>query len=110
MAVDAPITPDVLTVPRKDSSSDGRFNLVGLTWDKLFETLVLAGTPERQARMRSRQIWQWVYHWGVRDFAAMTNLSKSYRAMLDERFVISLPEVVRRQVSSDGTRKLLIRI
>ena len=110
MPARTPITPDVLTVPRKDSLSDERINLVGLTWDKLFETLVQAGTPEGQARMRSRQVWQWVYHWGVRDFAAMTNLSKAYRAMLDERFVISLPEVVRRQVSSDGTRKLLIRI
>ena len=110
MPAPAPITPDVLTVPRRASSSDGRINLVGLTWDKLSESLVQAGTPERQARMRSRQVWQWVYHWGVRDFAAMTNLSKAYRAMLDERFVISLPEVVRRQVSADGTRKLLIRI
>ena len=110
MTLRAPITPDVLTVPRKDSSSNGRINLLGLTWDKLFKTLVQAGTPERQARMRSRQVWQWMYHWGVRDFAAMTNLSKAYRAMLDERFVISLPEVVRRQVSADGTRKLLVRI
>ena len=110
MPVRAPITPDVLTVPRKDSSSNGRINLVGLTWDKLSKTLVQAGTPERQARMRARQVWQWMYHWGVRDFAAMTNLSKAYRAMLEERFVISLPEVVRRQVSADGTRKLLVRI
>ena len=110
MTVRAPITPDVLTVPRKESSSNGRINLLGLSWDKLFKTLVQAGTPERQARMRSRQVWQWMYHWGVRDFAAMTNLSKAYRAMLEERFVISLPEVVRRQVSADGTRKLLVRI
>ena len=110
MTVRVPITPDVLTVPRKESASDGRINLVGLTWDKLFKTLVRAGTPEGQARMRSRQVWQWMYHWGVRDFAAMTNLSKAYRAMLDERFVISLPEVIRRQVSADGTRKLLVRI
>ena len=110
MTVRVPITPDVLTVPRKESASDVRINLVGLTWDKLFKTLVRAGTPERQARMRSRQVWQWMYHWGVRDFAAMTNLSKAYRAMLDERFVISLPEVIRRQVSADGTRKLLVRI
>ncbi len=110
MTVRVPITPDVLTVQRKESASDGRINLVGLTWDKLFKTLVQAGTPEAQAKMRTRQVWQWMYHWGVRDFAAMTNLSKAYRAMLDERFVISLPEVVRRQVSADGTRKLLVRI
>jgi 23S rRNA (adenine2503-C2)-methyltransferase len=40
----------------------------------------------------------------------MTNLAKPYRAMLAENFVISLPEVVSRQVSADGTRKFLVRI
>ncbi len=60
--------------------------------------------------MRVGQIWQWIYQWGVRDFAAMTNLAKSYRAELAERFVIEIPEVVTKQVSSDGTRKYLVRI
>jgi 23S rRNA (adenine2503-C2)-methyltransferase len=49
--------------------------------------------------MRVGQIWQWIYHWGVRDFAAMTNLAKDYRALLAERFEIALPEVVTRQIS-----------
>ena len=56
--------------------------------------LIAAGTPERQARMRVNQIWQWIYQWGVRDFAAMTNLAKGYRADLAGRFVIETPEVV----------------
>jgi 23S rRNA (adenine2503-C2)-methyltransferase len=60
--------------------------------------------------MRVGQVWQWIYHWGVRDFAQMTNLSKAYRALLAERFEIALPEVVSRQVSADGTRKYLVRI
>ncbi len=34
--------------------------------------------------MRVNQIWQWIYQWGVRDFAEMTNLAKPYRAMLAE--------------------------
>jgi 23S rRNA (adenine2503-C2)-methyltransferase len=46
----------------------------------------------------------------VRDFAAMTNLAKDYRALLAERFEIALPEVVTRQISADGTRKYLVRI
>ena len=85
-------------------------NLIGLTRDKMREVLIAAGTPEKQAKMRVGQIWQWLYGWGVRDFAVMTNLSKAFRAELAEKFVIEVPEVVTRQVSEDGTRKYLVRI
>ncbi|MPL60812.1 Dual-specificity RNA methyltransferase RlmN [bioreactor metagenome] len=105
----APITQDVLTIPRK-LPEGGKVNLVGLTREQLREALIAAGTPEKQAKMRVGQIWQWIYHWGVRDFAQMTNLAKDYRALLDEKFEIELPEVVTKQVSLDGTRKYLLRI
>jgi 23S rRNA (adenine2503-C2)-methyltransferase len=105
----APITQDVLTLPRKLPASS-RTNIVGLTRDALREALIAAGTPEKQAKMRLGQIWQWVYHWGVRDFALMTNLAKDYRALLAENFTIDIPEVVTRQISEDGTRKYLVRI
>ena len=105
----APITQDVQTIPRKLPEA-GRVNIVGLTRDQLREALIAAGTPEKQAKMRVGQIWQWVYHWGVRDFAQMTNLAKDYRALLAEKFEITIPEVVTRQVSEDGTRKYLVRI
>lgn len=105
----APITQDVLTIPRKLPES-GRMNIVGLTRDQLHDALVAAGTPERQAKMRVGQVWQWIYHWGVRDFAQMTNLAKDYRQLLADKFEITLPEIVSRQVSTDGTRKYLVRI
>jgi 23S rRNA (adenine2503-C2)-methyltransferase len=105
----APITQDVLTIPRK-LPEGGKTNLVGLTREQLREALIAAGTPERQAKMRVGQIWQWVYHWGTRDFAEMTNLAKDYRALLAEKFVIEIPEIVSKQVSMDGTRKYLLRI
>jgi 23S rRNA (adenine2503-C2)-methyltransferase len=108
MTDSAPITQDVLTIPRK--LPEGPINLVGLTRDALRDTLIAHGTPEKQAKMRVNQIWQWIYQWGVRDFAAMTNLSKAYRAELAEKFVIELPEIVDRQISADGTRKYLVRI
>ncbi len=108
MTASAPITQDVMTIPRK--LPEGAVNLVGLTRDKLRETLIEHGTPEKQAKMRVNQIWQWIYQWGVRDFGAMTNLSKAYRAELAEKFVIEIPEVVSRQISADGTRKYLVRI
>jgi 23S rRNA (adenine2503-C2)-methyltransferase len=109
MTATAPITQDVLTLPRK-LPDEARVNLVGLTRPQLHAALVAAGTPERQAKMRVGQIWQWIYHRGVRDFAEMTNLAKDYRAQLAESFVIAVPEVVRREVSLDGTRKYLLRI
>jgi len=109
MTANAPITQDVLTLPRKVPDT-GHVNLVGLTRLQLHETLVAAGTPERQVKMRVGQIWQWIYHRGVRDFAEMTNLAKDYRALLAERFVIEVPQVVRREMSMDGTRKYLLRI
>ncbi len=109
MTANAPITQDVLTIPRK-LPEGGRINIVGLTRDGLRDALIAAGTAEHQAKMRVGQVWQWVYHWGVRDFAEMTNLSKDYRALLAEHFEIAVPELVSRQVSADGTRKYLVRI
>lgn len=105
----APITQDVLTLPRKLPESL-KTNIVGLTREALRQALIAAGTPEKQAKMRLGQLWQWVYHWGVRDFALMTNLAKDYRALLAQHFTIDIPEVVTRQVSEDGTRKYLVRI
>tara|TARA_B110001469_G_scaffold122956_1_gene134312 strand:- start:1574 stop:2758 length:1185 start_codon:yes stop_codon:yes gene_type:complete len=104
----APITQDFVTIPRK--MPDGPLNLLGLTRDALHDTLIAAGTSEKQAKMRTGQLWQWIYQKGVRQFDEMTNLSKDYRALLTENFVITLPEVVSKQVSVDGTRKYLVRI
>lgn len=105
----APITQDVMTIPRKLPETE-KTNLIGLTRDGLRDALANAGTPEKQIKMRTGQVWQWIYQKGVRDFADMTNLSKDYRALLADNFVLALPEVVTRQVSSDGTRKYLVKI
>ena len=103
-----PITQNFVTLPRK--LPDGPINLVGLTREALKEALITAGSPEKQVKMRLGQLWQWIYEKGVRDFEQMTNLSKDYRAFLAEHFVIAIPEVVSKQVSTDGTRKYLVRI
>jgi 23S rRNA (adenine2503-C2)-methyltransferase len=107
MTATAPITQDLMTIPRKDA---GRPNLIGLTRDGLAEAIAQAGTPERQVKMRTGQVWAWLYQKGVRDFEQMTNLSKTLRADLAARYEIRRPEIVTRQVSTDGTRKYLLRI
>ena len=108
-AAPAPLVPEIHAIPRRPAV-EGKVNLVGLTRAALREALIAAGTPEKQAKMRVGQIWQWIYHWGVRDFDAMTNLAKDYRRLLADNFTIALPEVVTRQLSADGTRKYLVRI
>ena len=109
MTTSAPITPDLLTVPRKEAPADKQ-NLVGLTRPQLLEALIAAGTPEKQAKMRVGQVWGWIYQRGVSNFAHMTNLSKDYRVLLAENFTVTRPQIVTKQVSTDGTRKYLIRI
>ncbi len=104
----APITQDLLTIKR--APVPGLPNLVGMTRAAMRDALIEAGTPEKQAKMRVGQIWSWIYNKGVYDFDAMTNLAKPFRAMLAERFRVALPEVVTKQVSTDGTRKYLLRI
>src|SRR5579863_10710917 len=61
------------------------------------------------APFRARQLWHWIYHRGVSDFAAMSSLAKSFRADLAARYVVARPDVARAQRSTDGTRKWLLR-
>ena len=56
------------------------------------------------------QVWQWMYQKGVRDFDVMTDLAKDYRRLLASAFKLEVPELSRKLVSSDGTRKYLFRV
>ena len=84
-------------------------SLLGVDPDALGAMLVAAGTPDKAARMRVRQLWNWIYVHGARDFAAMSNLAKEFRGQMAEQFRLDRPEVVTEQVSEDGTRKWLLR-
>ncbi len=84
-------------------------NLIGLSPDALKTALIGAGVPEKQAAMRLRQIWNWVYVHGAAEFSAMTSLAKNFRGQMAESFSLARPEIVTEQVSSDGTRKWLLK-
>jgi 23S rRNA (adenine2503-C2)-methyltransferase len=62
-----------------------------------------------EQRYRTAQVMKWVYHRGVRDFAAMTDLSKKLRERLTESASLQLPEIVDARVSVDGTRKWILK-
>ncbi len=101
---------DPVPVPRAPTArADGRTAIVGLTRVELTAALVAAGIPDKQAKMRASQVWHWVYNRGVVDFDLMANIAKDTRAVLSEHFVVGRPEIAQAQVSTDGTRKWLLR-
>jgi len=80
-------------------------DLVGLGRIELAAAMAELGAEP----FRARQLWHWIYHRGVTDFAVMTNLAKGFRERLAERFVLGRPAVAAAQESRDGTRKWLLR-
>ncbi|HEY8698435.1 MAG TPA: 23S rRNA (adenine(2503)-C(2))-methyltransferase RlmN [Rhizomicrobium sp.] len=84
-------------------------NLIGLSFDGLKSALAESGVAEKAVPMRARQLWNWTYVHGARDFAAMTSLAKDFRADMAERFSLARPAIVTEQISNDGTRKWLLR-
>jgi 23S rRNA (adenine2503-C2)-methyltransferase len=89
--------------------ADGRVDLIGLPKGRIAELFAEAGLDVRQAKLRAKQVYHWLYHRGVTEFEAMTDIAKTMRPWLAERFVIGRPEVIEAQHSSDGTRKWLLR-
>jgi 23S rRNA (adenine2503-C2)-methyltransferase len=91
------------------SPSPPKPSLAGLGKAELAEKLISVGVEPKKAKMRAEQLWRWIYHYGVTDFGAMTNVAKELRATLAEHYTLARPEIVTAQVSQDGTRKWLIR-
>lgn len=61
-------------------------------------------------RFHARQLFRWVHRRAVTDFSAMTDLSKALRAVLEANFHVSTPRIVNDELSSDGTRKLVLEL
>lgn len=101
---------DPVAVPRVPTlREDGRVDLVGLSKEQIRAELEAAGLDAKQAKLRGKQIWHWVYNRGATEFAQMTDIAKAQHPWLTDHFVIGRPQVVEAQVSSDGTRKWLLR-
>ena len=94
-----------LFAPPANVLPDGRRDLVGLSREELAAEMAEAG----EKPLRAKQLWHWIYHQGVRDFAAMSTIAKPLQEKLAERFVIGRPEVAADQLSQDETRKFLFR-
>lgn len=86
------------------TDAEGRKNIVGMTREELTDEMVALGIE----KFRAKQIWQWVYGKGARDFDTMSSLSKPVREKLADHFTIWRPSVTRSQASTDGTQKWLL--
>ncbi|MFN6934402.1 MAG: 23S rRNA (adenine(2503)-C(2))-methyltransferase RlmN [Tsuneonella sp.] len=89
--------------------ADGRIDLLGLSRPRITELFAEAGLDAKAAKLRAKQVFHWLYHRGVTEFDTMTDIAKTMRPWLAERFVIGRPEVIEAQHSTDGTRKWLLR-
>ena len=109
MPIPGHIDPVPVPRPERAAGADARVNLVGLSKAEIRAALAEAGLDEKQAKLRAKQLWHQIYNRGATDFAAMSDIAKPQRAWLAERFTIARPEIVTELVSTDGTRKWLLR-
>lgn len=88
--------------PRVDAS--GRMALIGLSLPEMQEALAIHDLP----KFRAKQVWNWIYQRGLRDFESMANLPKDMRVTLSDYYSIERPAIITEQKSSDGTIKWLL--
>lgn len=93
----------------RNAMDETKLPLIGLDREQLAAALQTIGVSAGQARMRTAQIWHWLYIRGVNSFDQMLNIGKDLREQLATQFSIAHPEIVEEQISNDGTRKWLLR-
>lgn len=81
-------------------------NLMGHDRQALEEYFASIG----EKSFRATQVLKWVHQQGIYDFSDMTNLSKPLRTNLASRATFTVPDIIKDQVSDDGTRKWLLRL
>lgn len=84
-------------------------SLIGLSHAEVADKLAEIGVPEKQRKMRAQQIWHWIYFRGAKTFDEMSNISKDMRDKLNAHFDVGRPEIIEALISTDGTRKWLMK-
>jgi 23S rRNA (adenine2503-C2)-methyltransferase len=96
----------VLKMAVPQSAQSEKPNLLGMTLPGMTDFFASLG----EKPFRARQVFRWIHHSGVDDFAAMTDLATSLREKLPEVALITAPKLMTQQVSEDGTRKWLLDV
>jgi len=90
--------------------TDKQTDLVGLTQNEIFESLVSNNLITGKEKFRAKQIWHWIYHHGEINIDRMTTISYELRKEISKFYKIERPIIEEHQVSKDGTRKWLIKL
>lgn len=102
-----PLGVEPVVAPRH--TFDENKSLIGLSHAEVSEKLKEIGVAEKQCRMRAQQIWHWIYFRGAKTFDEMSNISKDMREKLKLHFDVGRPEIIEALISTDGTRKWLMK-
>lgn len=81
-------------------------NLYGLTINELEALMILEG----QKKFRATQLFTWIYEKRATDFDEMSDISLKFREVLKEKYCLDKPKIFKKQISSDGTVKLLLEL
>ena len=81
-------------------------NFYNYSLERLESLLIGVG----ESKYRATQLFKWVYEKGVLDFNEMSDVSLKFREYLKDNFEFKIPSIFLKQVSSDGTIKLLLEL
>ena len=81
-------------------------NLYGIPLEKLEELMLQEG----QSKFRAKQLYTWIFEKKETDFEKMSDISKKFIAVLKEKYCLKKPSIYTKQVSKDGTIKLLLEM
>ena len=85
---------------------DKRINLLGMPRQKMLDFFSSIG----EKPFRAKQVMQWIHQYGVHDFEEMSNISKVLRSKLSSIAKIEGPDIIFQDISSDGTRKWVMKM
>lgn len=83
-----------------------KIDIKSLNYEELEQCVLKMG----QKPFRAKQLYQWMHQNLVTSFDEMTNLSKEFRAGLEQEYTLHGARIIQRQVSSDGTNKFLMEL
>ena len=81
-------------------------NIKGYSLEELEQELIALG----EKPYRAEQIFIWLYQEKVKSFEEMTNLSLALREKLEQNYTICNFQILKKQESSDGTKKYLFDV
>ena len=90
--------------------TDKQTDLIGLTQEEIFGSLISNKLITEKEKSRAKQIWHWIYHHGETNINEMTTISNDLRQEISKLYKVERPLIEENQLSKDGTQKWLIKL